>query len=91
VKSYRAGKTLSFGPLRLTQGGLGYGNKTLAWRDVEEIEIDEYSVLIREKDRWWPWLKVSPTRIPNLLVFQNITDLVRQEMKSLKEGAEKCI
>jgi hypothetical protein len=86
LKSYRAGKTVSFGPLRLNLGGLSYGKKMLAWRDVEEISIDSYTVSIQEKDRWWPWFKVSTTRIPNVLVFQSMTDLIQQEMKSLEDG-----
>jgi hypothetical protein len=80
LKDYRAGQTVRFGPVRLHLVGVSHGRKSLAWSDLQEIVITDKMVLIREKDRWWPWFKACTTQIPNVHVFRSMTEIIQREL-----------
>jgi len=80
LEYYRAGQPVCFGPLRLDLDGVGHGRKSLAWSDLQEILVTENKVLIREKDRWWPWFMASTSRIPNVHVFRSMTEVIQRDL-----------
>jgi hypothetical protein len=64
---------VEFGPLQLSEQGISCGMDVLAWEDLEEINIDKGTMVIRRKDRRKA-MSVPIQSVPNLAAFLLLTD-----------------
>ncbi|CAG0936384.1 hypothetical protein TFLX_05257 [Thermoflexales bacterium] len=65
------GETVAFGALGVSQRGLTYEDKAIAWSEVDRVEMLNGSVVVRKKtDRLFSLpLVIKAAEIPNLSVF----------------------
>jgi hypothetical protein len=80
-KSFQAGETLSFGPLRLDRNSLYYKTKRLTWDEIEQVSLrynaHTRSVQFEVKTAGsvlLPWCIVRTQDIPNLDVFKKLVE-----------------
>lgn len=75
VEVYNQGGTVSFGSFRLSKRGMEYGNKTLEWAEIKNIQVNEEMItVIRRNGAQWATEAVST--FPNLLVFLKIANQI---------------
>ncbi|MCE9564962.1 MAG: hypothetical protein K8U57_23250 [Planctomycetes bacterium] len=59
------GKTIAFGDIEATPGGLRYSGKFLPWRDLKEITIAQGKLSIKQGGKWLPWVLLDVNGVPN--------------------------
>ncbi len=64
---------LTFGPVWITEGGIGCGRASLRWSQVERIEIRNGAVAVRVAGRWRVWGSAA-SGIPNPSVFHALAE-----------------
>jgi hypothetical protein len=74
LEAYDAGRTLDFGKVRISVGGLAQGAESLPWREVKSIVLDDSQLTVYKKNKWGHWLHVAGSEIPNFHVLQQLLD-----------------
>lgn len=77
LAAYKAGKTLDFGRLTLSQQGIGNGREVLPWASVRAIDAKSGSISVQSSagDRL-SWRSIPAESIPNVFVFLALTDTI---------------
>jgi hypothetical protein len=76
-QAYQSGKTLTFGPVAINQGGILIGKKTYPWTDVKQVAIQNGYVKVSKKDGgWFSGASAAAAAIPNLKIMLSIVNQV---------------
>jgi hypothetical protein len=76
IEAYRAGSTITFGPLSVSQQGVSNGRELLPWNQIKGIEIRRGIVTVKKEGKWLSWSSVRVPNIPNFFVFNALVDYV---------------
>jgi hypothetical protein len=66
---FHAWEPVEFGPLRVSQDGLSYRKKALAWEEVQRIVAGQARFEVKKRKAWWDWCAVLTAEIPNVAVL----------------------
>lgn len=77
IAAYDAGSPVVFGPLTLSQQGLGNGREVLPWNEVQSVDIKQGQVLVKRVGKTFRWANVNIAQIPNTLVFMSMVNYAR--------------
>lgn len=72
----RAGSTITFGPLSVSQQGVSNGKELLPWYQIKGIEIQRGTVMVKKEGKRLNWSSVRVPQIPNFFVFNALVDHV---------------
>ncbi len=76
IEAYRAGSTITFGPLSVSQQGVSNGKEMLPWSQIKGIEVKRGIVSVKKEGKWLNWSTVRVPKIPNFFVFNALVDYV---------------
>jgi hypothetical protein len=76
MEAYNRGDDVRFGKLVISKDGVTYGNKKLAWGQVEGVQIQNGMVAFKKAGGWFNWADIPVYTIPNLLVFLNLVNSI---------------
>ena len=76
IEAYRAGSTITFGPLSVSQQGVSNGKELLPWYQIKGIEIQRGTVMVKKEGKRLNWSSVRVPQIPNFFVFNALVDYV---------------
>ncbi len=76
LETYNSGGTVTFGNLSLNRTGLTKGGKTLAWNEIQGVQIQKGYINIKQQGRWLRWANIPVSSIPNMLVFLTLVDRI---------------
>jgi len=76
IEAYRAGSTITFGPLSVSQQGVSNGKELLPWYQIKGIEIQRGTVTVKKEGKRLNWSSVRVPQIPNFFVFNALVDYV---------------
>jgi hypothetical protein len=82
IATYRAGASIVFGRVTLTQQGIevDQGKKRLSWPEVSTIEVTDQQVNIHSRrDTIWSWQRLDRRTVPNAALLQEVTVYLLQE------------
>jgi len=80
--SIRAGQTLTFAPFSINQQGISSQGEFIPWQQVQEVNVNRGSVLIKKIGTKSIWKTVQVAKIPNCLVFTIITEELLRQTRS---------
>jgi hypothetical protein len=69
VDRFNAGKTVSFGPLKVTPRGIAAGHHALPWSEIEEVQTRKGVVSVKKSGKWLAWKRLPVSEIPNYFIF----------------------
>jgi uncharacterized protein DUF6585 len=73
VQALNSGQRLTFGPLAIDRAGLYAGDKSLPWREIEAIKLQDGHIAVKgAADDWYNWAPVSLAQVPNFWVFYEV-------------------
>lgn len=78
VAAYKAGETITFGPLNVNQQGVSNGKELIAWEQIKEFRINNGIVTVKKEGKWLNWSSVRVANIPNLFIFLALVSAIRQ-------------
>lgn len=76
ISRYSSGGTVNFGNLSVSPLGLTRGDQTLAWNEIQGVEIRKGFISIKKQGKWLNWAKIPAAKVPNLLVFLTLVDRI---------------
>ncbi len=76
LETYNSGGTVSFGNLTLNRMGLTRGSDTLAWSEIQGVQMQKGYMEIKKQGKWLRWAKIPVSSIPNLFVFLTLMDRI---------------
>ena len=76
IAAYRAGLSVAFGPLTLSQRGVVINNATLAWSEIAGIAVGESEVMIKRKGNPPTWHVFPLWRIPAFSSLKELIDYI---------------
>ncbi|MBV9259528.1 MAG: hypothetical protein JO215_16045 [Ktedonobacteraceae bacterium] len=76
IAAYRAGLSVAFGPLTLSQRGVAINNATLAWSEIAGIAVSESEVMIKRKGNPPTWHVFPLWRIPAFSSLKELIDYI---------------
>ena len=75
IEQYEAGHSLAFGALSVNKLGLTYQGETLAWSQVQSIDVGDQRVEIKkEGQKWGNWFA---SRVPNQSLLRELVTHLR--------------
>ncbi len=75
IEQYEAGHSIAFGALSVNKLGLTYQGETLAWSQVQSIDVGDQRVEIKkEGEKWGNWFK---DRVPNQSLLRELVTHIR--------------
>ena len=74
--AYEKGETLDFGRFSLSKDGLISRKKTLAWSDVESVDLRGARIEVKEKGRRLNWASVGADQVVNYGLFLAMSKLI---------------
>jgi hypothetical protein len=78
LAAYKGGKTLEFGDLEVSRGGIARKVQTLPWNEVESVRLDGGQVTVTSRDGGKRWCKVNESRIPNAHLLVALVERVQE-------------
>jgi hypothetical protein len=72
LQAFKAGNTLSFGPLTVNTQGIGNGRGILPWNMVQPIILQRGFLIVKQIGQNSNFARVKVTEVPNLPVFLGI-------------------
>jgi len=83
VAAYNAGTVVPFGTLNVSVQGITHGRETLAWNQVQGVEVKQGKVSVKKAGKSWAWVRLRVSTIPNFFVFMGLVNyaLSRQEKR----------
>jgi hypothetical protein len=52
--------------------GLYSGNRSLQWREIQAITIDEGTISVEKEGSWFDWASVTVPQVPTFWVFYTL-------------------
>jgi hypothetical protein len=77
-----AGTNLQFGPLTINRGGIATSSKSLRWNEIENIDLFQGYLRIKQAGRWLRWSSRPVSQIPNFFVFLTAANQLRKNYPS---------
>ena len=74
ITTLNNGGMLQFGKLFITQQALNSGKKTIAWREVESVEIKGGHIVIKNTGKLRRWATIPLSKIPNVALLRALSD-----------------
>jgi hypothetical protein len=74
--AYNSGQPVNFGPLTVSRDGLTQGKKTLAWGEIEGVQIQNGYIAVKKQGGWFNWANVPAASVVNLYVFLNLVNQI---------------
>ena len=74
IAAYRAGLSVAFGPLKISQRGVVINNGTLPWSEIAGIGVGESEVMIKHKGDPASWDVFPIWRIPAVASLKELID-----------------
>jgi len=72
VAALKSGQRVTFGPLSLDLNGLRAGNKSLEWKDIKSVRIQQGMIWIKKEGGWLNWASYSVPQVPNFWIFLDL-------------------
>lgn len=70
IAAYKAGQTITFGPLSVNQQGLvNVLGHVLPWSEIKDIAMQRGYVAVSRSGKWLKWSSLPVKSIPNVFVF----------------------
>jgi hypothetical protein len=69
IDRFNAGKTVSFGPVKVTPRGITAGHQSLPWSQIGEVQTRKGVVSVKKSGKWLAWKRLPVSEIPNYFVF----------------------
>ncbi len=69
LEAFEAGESLEFGKLKVNLQGLSHDQGTLAWADLQDIQLTADALVIYKKGKWTKWFQATVSEIPNFHVL----------------------
>lgn len=86
VDTLEAGDALDFGPLRVDAEGLRSDReKRLSWEEVEDAEIANGLLMVRQVRKWRAWFKTPIGQVPNVHVLLALVHYYRKVDQMVSE------
>ncbi|MEP7288702.1 MAG: DUF6585 family protein [Chloroflexota bacterium] len=73
---YNNGGTVQFGKLSISPMGLAWGDKSLAWSEIEAVQIQKGILSVKKQEKWFKWANIPVSSIPNMLVALTMIDRI---------------
>jgi hypothetical protein len=86
----RGGEVLHFGPLSLSQEGIGYGRTILPWAEVDYVWAKEGRVKVRKQGKFLNWCSVGTGRVSHCCVFLALAKELREKADPEADGAGRA-
>ena len=74
ITTLNNGGKLQFEKLLITQQALIFGKKTIAWREVESVEIKGAHIVIKNTGKLRRWATIPLSKIPNVALLRALSD-----------------
>jgi len=75
IEQYEAGHSIAFGDLSFSKLGLTYQGETLAWSQVQSIDVgDQRAEIKKEGKKWGNWFE---DRVPNQRLLRELVSHIR--------------
>jgi hypothetical protein len=75
-QAYEEGKTLEFGKVRLSVGGISHEKRTVRWRDIKRLSFESDALSVYEQGKWGRAFEVKANDIPNFHVVRALVQSV---------------
>ena len=76
LKEIRAGRPVTFGPVRVDSATISNGSQTLPWAAVDGVRAHAGAIEISQQGRWTRWAAMAP-QTPNTLALPGIASAIR--------------
>ncbi|MEW2497746.1 DUF6585 family protein [Streptomyces nodosus] len=71
------GRTLAYGSLTVSLGGVATAKGSLTWSEIEKIDMAQGMLLLCKSGKKLPWARVQIKKVPNLFLFLALADRLR--------------
>lgn len=72
VAGLNNGQRLTFGPLALDRDGLYSGKKTITWKEIKAIKLQQGVISVKKEGGWFNWASVTVPQVPNFFIFYEL-------------------
>lgn len=72
VAAINNGQRLTFGPLALDKEGLYSGKKSIAWKEIKAIKLQQGTISVKKEGGWFNWASVTVPQVPNFFIFYEL-------------------
>lgn len=79
IAAYKAGETITFGPLSVNQQGVSNGKELIGWAQVKDIRLNKGIVTVQKEGKWLNWSSAQVASIPNIFIFLALVTAIRQQ------------
>lgn len=69
ISRYRVGQSISFGVLSVSQAGIGVGDESVTWDEVEDVQTKDGHVRVYKQGERGHWKDAPASMVPNYFVF----------------------
>jgi hypothetical protein len=76
IECFRAGQTVSFGPLTVSPAGIASGPNMVPWHEVQGVRTASGYVHVKKAGKWLAWKTVAVAKIPNYFVFDALVQAI---------------
>lgn len=73
-----AGERLDFGDIWMSRDEVGSGSKSVRWREIQEIRVQDGFVTLKVAGKWRGLTTTAVRRIPNFFVFRTLADQLQR-------------
>lgn len=74
--AYQSGQGVGFGPLTISLNGVSKGNQSVAWNELQGVELVKGFVKFKKQGAWFNFANVRVSEVPNLFVFLSLVDRI---------------
>ena len=79
IAAFKAGETITFGPLSVNQQGVSNSKELIAWEQIKEFRVNGGIVTVKKEGKWLNWSSVQVANIPNFFIFLALVSAIRQQ------------
>jgi hypothetical protein len=79
ISRYRAGQSISFGVLSVSQAGIGFGDESVTWDEVEDVRTKGGVASVYKQGERGHWKGAPVFMVPNYSVFDALVHTVLSE------------
>lgn len=77
IALYNSGGTVQLGKLAISPTGLAWGDKSLSWSEIEDVQIQSGYISVKKQGKWLRWANIPVSAIPNLLIALTLIDRIK--------------
>jgi hypothetical protein len=76
IETYKAGGTLQFGKLSVSQLGIGNGKEIVPWAQIKSVQMNNGWISVKKQGKWLNWANAAVAQTPNVFVFLALVDSI---------------